>query len=308
MSPSPGSVLRQLVGADADFYVNRNSGTPAVFNPPMLPAALPTAADLDRAFAGNLLRYPYVKMVLSGDAVSPTAFSVSRRAGSKADEGLIDSFRVAKLLMEGATLLLPNLHYWHEPTAALARSLSAELGQQTEVFGFVTPEGTQGLDVHRDDADVLVVQISGKKHWSLFERPADGNWRPGPVTEPGTVLLETCLSPGQVLFVPRGAAHRATGTDGLSIHLSFVIRQVGVRHLVQVLIAAVEKAAEGLSERPLTEQALLAEAESLLIRVKKETEGLTGGGIVSSARETLQAMPAVAASGPLMMVNSAADK
>ncbi|WP_348534767.1 cupin domain-containing protein [Kitasatospora sp. MAP12-44] len=53
---------------------------------------------------------------------------------------------------------------------------------------------------------MLAIQISGEKRWRVHAGPADGNWEPSREdADPGEVLLDTVLRPGEVLYVPRGS-------------------------------------------------------------------------------------------------------
>jgi len=35
-------------------------------------------------------------------------------------------------------------------------------------FSYLTPPGTQGFAPHYDDIEAFVLQLEGKKHWSLY--------------------------------------------------------------------------------------------------------------------------------------------
>lgn len=48
---------------------------------------------------------------------------------------------------------------WHPATGALTARPAEDLGRHVEAF-FFTPAGCQGLAVHRDDADVFVLQTA----------------------------------------------------------------------------------------------------------------------------------------------------
>lgn len=56
--------------------------------------------------------------------------------------------------------------------------------------------------------------------------------------------MEATLKPGDMLYVPRGFAHVATGDGGLSVHLSFIFRELRTR-----------RTAWGRTPRPQSDQA-----------------------------------------------------
>jgi len=85
------------------------------------------------------------------------------------------------------------------------------------------PSVKQSAPPHTDKQDVLVLQMSGAKHWRVYEPPPPSR-RPGSdplargkgddklsLSELGEPLLEAVLRPGQLLYVPAGFPH-TTGT------------------------------------------------------------------------------------------------
>ncbi|MFE4973686.1 JmjC domain-containing protein [Kitasatospora sp. NPDC056651] len=293
-----GRVLDHLVG-DADAFARTlEERRPQVFRTDGRPAGLPRPGELDAALNGGLLRVPYVEMVKDGEVVEPERFCTARTVAGRREDGWADPGRITALLAEGATLLLPQLDQWYAPVRALATDIALQLGRRTEVFCFATGAGRRGLDVHRDDADVLVVQLAGQKEWTVHEAPVDGRWRPGLAPEPGPVALNTVLAPGEVLYVPRGAPHTATGRQGLSVHLAFTVREVGTGGLHaavgEFLAAGVAGAStgagargDGLPDRPGTAAELLAAAAEVLRLSRERLAGLTPEELLRLARGPL---------------------
>ncbi|MCC9306484.1 cupin domain-containing protein [Kitasatospora sp. RB6PN24] len=294
-------VLAGLVGDGAAFAKALAQRQPEVFRPADRLSGLPTPGDLDEALRGGLLRVPYVEMVRDGEVVPAAQFCTTRVVAGRREDGFADPERIAALLADGATLLLPQLDQWHPSVCALAAELAAELGRRTEAFCFATGAGRRGLDVHRDDADVLVVQLAGEKEWIVHEAPADGRWRPGLAPEPGAVALRSVLKAGEVLYVPRGAPHAATGSQDLSVHLSFTIREAGTGRLRGALgdwLAGGDWAA-GLPERPAGEAELLATAAEVLRLGRARLDQLTPEELLRLARGPLPALAVGSRAGVL---------
>ncbi|MER7754400.1 cupin domain-containing protein [Kitasatospora sp. NPDC097643] len=284
-----GRVLAALVGDTGAFAGALHERRPQVFRTDGWPQGLPRPDELDEVLHGGLLRVPYVEMVRAGEVVPAERFCTSRTVAGRREDGFADPRRIAALLADGATLLLPQLDQWHAPVRALATDIALELGRRTEAFCFATGAGRRGLDVHRDDADVLVVQLAGEKEWTVHDAPADGHWRPGLAPEPGPVALATVLTPGEVLYVPRGAPHTATGRQGLSVHLSFTIREAGtagLRGAVGAWLAAGDWT-DALPERPATPEDLLAAAEEVLRLGRERLAALTPDELLRLARGPL---------------------
>jgi hypothetical protein len=243
-----------------------------------------TLDDVDAALAGGLLRTPYVEMVRAEAGVPASSYTESREVLFSKASGFAVGDGIVGLLADGATLLLRNTEQWHRPTAELVARLAEETERRVEAFFFVTPPGGRGLTVHRDDADVLLLQVAGSKAWSVRSAPDDADWTIGPVLHnPGTVLLDATVGEGQVLYIPRGHAHSAVGSQGLSVHLSLTIREVGGPHLERALPRVLLEGLR-LPVRPLDEVGLLDTAEAVLAAARQRLQSLTAHELVQRAR------------------------
>ncbi|MDH6707365.1 hypothetical protein P3T27_004102 [Kitasatospora sp. MAA19] len=266
--------LAGWVGDVKTFTGRQWQREPAVFTPETLAAPFDLDA-LDAAFDGGLLRTPYLEMVRSNKVtVPPAAYTTSRVVNGTTYDGFADRAKVVELLQAGATLLLRCVDQWHRPTGDLVARLSEELDRRVEAFFFVTPAGGQGLAVHRDDADVFVLQVAGRKTWYVHDAPTVADWSPGelPDDEHSPRLLHSVLEPGSVLYVPRGYAHRAVGAAGLSAHLSLTIRDISLQDLRTALEQCLSEGLD-LPPRPLGEAAIADACATLLghVRAKLDT-------------------------------------
>jgi len=85
---------------------------------------------------------------------------------------------------------------------------------------YLTPPMRQTAPPHADDRDVLVVQVVGRKRWTVYRSipvpypyadeqvGKDGYHVPEEVLN-GPVLIDAVLNPGDVLYMPRGYVHEA---------------------------------------------------------------------------------------------------
>lgn len=276
------NVLSDWVGDVPEFFAKHWRGAPTVFRPDSLAAPI-TLADVDVAIDSGLLRTPYLEMVRKSTPIDEADYTTTRTVNGVVAAGYAESAGVRRLLDDGVTLLLRNVEHWHPATRELTAALEQDLGRLVETFLFVTPPGEQGLPVHRDDADVLLLQLNGSKHWKVHGGPQDANWKPGRAGNVGPVLLDATVHHGDVMYVPRGFAHEAVGEQTLSVHLSFTIREVntGDMHsaLQRLLLAGLP-----LTRRPLTEDDLLDEAERLLDRSRVGLDKITAADLLAEAR------------------------
>ncbi|MFI7388464.1 JmjC domain-containing protein [Streptomyces sp. NPDC049813] len=274
--------MHRWVGDVETFDATYWRREPAVFDTaPPPPMGL---TDIDTALAGGTLRSPHVEMVRAGKEMALKEYTEAREVGARPIVGFADGPAILAHLQKGATLLLRNTEQWHRPTAELVARLADETGRRVEAFFFVTPPGAQGLAVHRDDADVLLLQVAGSKRWTVRSGPPDHHWQAGEVAgDAGPVLLQATVTTGQVLYIPRGYAHSAVGDEGLSAHVSLTIREIGGAHLTR---AVPRLLCEGvrLPARPLDESGLLESAGALLDTARERLAALEPQDLVRYAR------------------------
>ncbi|MEU5049299.1 cupin domain-containing protein [Streptomyces sp. NPDC021096] len=284
--------LAAWVGDVQSFTGHQWQRRPALFTPETLASPF-DLAELDTAFDGGLLRTPYLEMVRSDKVVVPAdAYTTSRVVNGTTHHGFADRAKVVALLRAGATLLLRCVDQWHRPTGELVARLSEELGRRVEAFFFVTPAGGQGLAVHRDDADVFVLQVAGRKTWYVHDAPTVADWSLGelPENEHSPLLLHSVLESGSVLYVPRGFAHRAVGAAGLSAHLSLTIRDISLQDLRTALE---QRLSEGLDlpARPLGEAAIADACATLLSHVRAKLDTIEPEDLRLAARAAQARQP-----------------
>ncbi|MFJ5274785.1 JmjC domain-containing protein [Streptomyces sp. NPDC088358] len=285
--------LADWVGDIETFARRQWQRQPAVFTSDRLSSPF-DLSDLDTAFESGLLRTPYLEMVRSDKVVvPPDAYTTARVVHGTTHHGFADRAKVLSLLRTGATLLLRRVDQWHPATSSLVARLSEETGRRVEAFFFVTPVGGQGLAVHRDDADVFVLQAAGSKTWYVHDAPTVADWSLGelPGDERSPRLLQSVLNPGSVLYIPRAFAHRAVGAAGLSAHLSLTIRDVSLRDLRSTLE---ERLAEGLDlpARPLGDAAIADACATLLDHVRAELDTISPQDLRRAARAQQSGRPA----------------
>ncbi|MFJ8313961.1 MULTISPECIES: JmjC domain-containing protein [unclassified Streptomyces] len=282
------AALEPWVGDVPEFMSAYWRTRPGVFHPADGLASPLTLDDVDQALRDGSLRVPYIEMAHTDRTIAQDAYCTARTVNHTVHQGFADGGKIREQIAKGATLLLRCVEQWHPATTALTTRLGHQLGRKAEAFFFVTPPGRQGLRVHRDDADVFVLQVNGSKDWQLHTGPADGHWHPGPVAEPGPALLTPTLHPGDVLYIPRGFAHSAVGSHGLSAHLSLTVRDIGGQHLYRELL---RRLTDGYrpQPRPLDDTALTDQARDLVGHLSAALARTTPEQLVAAARQSLRA-------------------
>jgi bifunctional lysine-specific demethylase and histidyl-hydroxylase NO66 len=253
-----------------------------------------TLDDVDRVVTTTSPRTPTFRLVRGGQPVPRTSYTRRGTVGGQRLDDLPDPGRVIALFEEGATIALQGMHRWWPPVAALCRGIEEALTHPVQANAYITPPGSRGLDVHHDTHDVIALQTDGRKHWVVHEPAVElplprQRWSSDEHT-PGARVMDTEVSPGDALYLPRGTPHAAETTDTYSVHLTIGIRVVTWH---EVLERAVARAADepafrralpaGFATDP---SALARELEPVLARAGEWLGGLGTGDL---AEETVEA-------------------
>jgi cupin superfamily protein len=178
-----------------------------------------TMQDVDHILAHSGLRESELRVIVGGENVWPR--EIGAETGSRAAGDLA---RVYDLYQQGGTINLTYLHERWEPLIRLCRRMTIEFSAEVKSNVYLTPAGVQGLKPHHDTHDVFVAQIYGTKHWRLFESPITmplhGQRYQHPPEGPGEPIREFDLTPGDMLYLPRGIVHDATSAGAASLHLT----------------------------------------------------------------------------------------
>jgi hypothetical protein len=187
----------------------------------------------------SLLQHPFFKMFLDGRQVPVRCIGSPRVVKGQTVTGFIDAAKTREVFGRGGTLMLCNMHEWHPPSRALCRDLTDVVVGASKATAFYSPPGNQGLATHRDDAHVFVVQLAGRKKWSLFDVPSDPALRRAGGATPAGPETVVVLEPGDGLYLPPYLAHHARAlVSSSSLHMSIHVRQPRGR---DVLDAAVDE-------------------------------------------------------------------
>ncbi len=165
--------------------------------------------DLDRTVASLGLRASSLRMVRDGKTLSVSSYTTSAGSKSRTNDPQVDAASVYRRFEEGATIVLESLHRYWRPLTEFCRDLELSLGHRLQVNAYITPPSSQGFDVHRDGHDVFVLQVSGTKHWTVFEKDDDE-----------AVLIDRDIQRGEVLYIPTGFPHAAAAGTTASAHLT----------------------------------------------------------------------------------------
>lgn len=170
------------------------------------------------------MRLPGMRLVREGVPIPVAEYTRTIRIGSRSVPDTARPERVVEHFARGATIVLQALHRQWPPVAAFCRDLEIDLTHPVQANAYVTPATSQGFAVHHDTHDVFVLQTHGRKVWRVYPPVVElagkeQRWSRD-LGDPGAPLLETELSPGDVLYIPRGFPHDAAAREVVSIHVT----------------------------------------------------------------------------------------
>jgi ribosomal protein L16 Arg81 hydroxylase len=136
--------------------------------------------------------------------------------------------RLSERLRDGYTLIIDAVDGMVDGVMDLAADFERELHESVQVNMYAGWAEVQGFNRHCDTHDVVVLQVYGKKYWRVYE-----GGRPHPLKDdiaenkdvPQKVMWEGLLEDGDVLYIPRGWWHEASGVGDVTLHLTFGIHQ-----------------------------------------------------------------------------------
>jgi ribosomal protein L16 Arg81 hydroxylase len=165
------------------------------------------------------LKPPRMRVFRDGNAIDPRRYF--RFSSSK--DPLLDPIRLTDELTRGATLVIDAIEDTVPPLRALAKDLEWALRSRISVNLYAGWGKSRGFDLHFDDHDVFILQISGEKEWQVY-----GHTRPFPFMEDlerttrpdGAPVWNSRLKQGDLLYIPRGWWHVAHPVGAPSLHLT----------------------------------------------------------------------------------------
>jgi Cupin superfamily protein len=190
-------------------------------------AELITLTDVQHILAEGGLRYPAVQLSKGGAFINPDVFCQNIRAGSICFDGVPDLAKLQHEYQSGASLSLPGFNRAWRPLMELTANIEALLSHAVHCNIYITPGNSRGFTPHYDAHEVLILQISGSKHWRICPAPIDlphhsQAFHPDmPIAE--QALMELELQAGDLLYLPRGFIHSAYTGEQASMHVTLGI-------------------------------------------------------------------------------------
>jgi hypothetical protein len=179
---------------------------------------------LSEILSRHRLDFPRLRLVRDGKPLPVAEYLLhTTSARRKTSIPKLKHAELARRLREGATLVLDAVDELSEPIEALAKNLELFFREHVQVNLYAGWQSARGFDLHWDDHDVFILQVSGRKSWSVY-----GMTRPFPlVNDIERAEKPTCaplwqgtLKDGDLLYIPRGWWHVAEPLAEPTLHLT----------------------------------------------------------------------------------------
>lgn len=179
---------------------------------------------LNEILSRHRLDFPRLRLVQDGESV-PVASYLRHVAGNRGKTRVprLKPVGLAGRLRDGATLVLDAVDELHDPLKELAAGLELFFREHVQINLYAGWQTSRGFDLHWDDHDVFILQVTGRKRWSVYgqTRPfplvSDIERAEKPTHEP---LWEATLEDGDMLYIPRGWWHVAVPLAEPTLHLT----------------------------------------------------------------------------------------
>ncbi|WP_425088026.1 cupin domain-containing protein [Stappia sp.] len=231
------------------------------------PPDLLSLTEIDRILQFEGLKAPHFRVFSAGQAVPERELIAPLKIGSDSVSGVALPARIYERLARGDSLALQFLEKIRPAIRRFCADLEREIGVDCQANSYLTFPNTQTLHIHYDMHDVFVVQLSGRKHWRIWDDPV-----PLPLRRPdkarhaasverrvrgAALIFDGEVRPGDVLYIPRGYVHCAEARAEHSLHLT-----VGL--LVERIHGVLERRVERLLARLADDQSMRRSARQVL--------------------------------------------
>ncbi|TDK89930.1 cupin [Mycobacterium paragordonae] len=241
-------MLRRCIATDAGLFATQHWGrSPLLSRADALPrdfSDLLSPAAVDELIGRRGVRTPFIRMAKAGDVLARDCYTGPAGFGAEMPDQ-VDSAKVLAEFASGATIVLQGLHRLWPPMIDFVRSMVDDLGHPVQANAYVTPPGSRGFDAHYDVHDVFILQVSGEKHWTVHKPVHEHPLPSQPWTQhreaiaarvDGEPVIDTVLSAGDALYLPRGWVHSARSQEATSIHLTVGVSALTSLDVVSAVI------------------------------------------------------------------------
>jgi len=210
-------------------FVARHLGTRYLLAKPGVPRfrELVRWDEINRALRHARFSADRLRLVQSGKTIPTSAYTFVDDDASGASS--LNARRFEQFLAKGATLSINKVDELFPEVQTFAESCEEHFRIPVGVNLYAGWRTDNGFDLHWDRHDTLILQVAGRKQWTVYEptveHPLDDRLLAPAPTPTGAPVWEGLLEEGDLLYMPRGWWHIARPLDEPTLHLT-----AGIRH------------------------------------------------------------------------------
>lgn len=180
--------------------------------------------ELNEILRRHRLDFPRLRLMRDGQRVPVSDYiRHATNAQRKQNVPRLLPAELTRHLREGATLVLDAVDELYRPVEELAEGLEFVFREHVQVNMYAGWQTSRGFDLHWDDHDVFILQVTGRKLWRIYgetrKHPLAGDDAPKPLNIDAP-LWEAMLEDGDLLYIPRGWWHVALPQQEPTLHLT----------------------------------------------------------------------------------------
>ena len=122
-------------------------------------------------------------------------------------------------LREGYTLVINQVEEMFGPITAVAEMLESVFHERVLVNAYAAWGRSRGFAAHRDDHDVFILQLSGRKFWRIYG-PSEHSSEIHGDAPPHQISWEGIIEQGDLLYIPRDWWHEVRPQGEACLHLT----------------------------------------------------------------------------------------
>jgi len=180
--------------------------------------------DINEAVLSRRLQWPQLRVFRGGNPVPETEYSIPVVTRRNVAYPKIDYDALQGELAKGATLSVGSVEEMTPALRRAAEDLGRIVHETVQANAYASWGDASAFGPHWDDHDVIVVQLAGRKSWTVY-----GPGRKFPMFRdvdlghhcPTDTRWQGVLLAGDVLYLPRGWWHDVAPMCGPSLHLTF---------------------------------------------------------------------------------------
>lgn len=203
-------------------------------------------SDYDEILTSRNIPGKNIRIFNHGEYVEPENYTnYYGNVNFTSNEKIIDEY------LKGSTIVLEQFHSYFYQLNLLCKNIQKELDSLIMMNTYITPANSYGFEAHYDTHSVMILQIHGTKRWHIyknkpFELPTS-QFRPIKDIDQ-TEYDEIDIQAGDLLYIPRGLAHKVFCQDSDSIHITVRINSLATHEYVNTIFEKIIEQHAGFRE------------------------------------------------------------